>query len=106
MLEYSQWKQIVSETGLQDVSELFLGLARYYDASGQREAAVQLWKSLVIKYPDHKIFKEYLAESYEKMENWDAAIGAWIVLLDDTPFEGRVLGKLANACKMVGRIDG
>jgi hypothetical protein len=30
------------------------------------------------------------------------AVGAWIVLLDDTPFEGRVLGKLANPCKMHG----
>jgi hypothetical protein len=73
MPEYIQWKEMISESQ-QDPSEL---LADWYHSTGQKEAAVQLVKALVNKFPDRKDGKECLAETYKKRKNWNA-ISTWI----------------------------
>jgi tetratricopeptide (TPR) repeat protein len=62
-----------------------------------------LLKALVNKFPDDKDVKERLAESYEKMEDWDSAIATWTDLLEgQNPFEERLLDNLVAACERQG----
>jgi serine/threonine protein kinase len=102
MPDYSQWKQMVCENLVQDAPELFFNLVIWYDLRTEEDAAVQLLRALVNKFPVPKDLKERLAESYEKTEDWDAAIATWTDLVTQNPFEKRLLDKLSAACERQG----
>jgi ankyrin repeat protein len=94
--EYKEWKKLVdgSTEGVQGGPSASVG---WSDSAGKAEAVVQLLKALVTKFPHLKHYKEHLAESYYKTENWDASIAIWTDLVDQNPLDERLLDKLVTA---------
>jgi DNA-binding SARP family transcriptional activator len=102
MPDYNQWKGMVGESLEQGAPELSFSLASWYESRGENEALIQFLKALINKFPNRKDIKERLAENYGKMENWDAAITTWTLLVDQHPFEARLLDTLMAACERQG----
>jgi ankyrin repeat protein len=101
MPEYGQWKEMVGESP-RDASELLLDLAEWHNTMGEKEVVVRLLNALGNKFPNDNQVKERLAEKFQVMEYWDAAIAIWTDLVDQYPSEARLVNKLAAVCKRQG----